>query len=265
MARAARDGRPPREGRGGNSDAAAVAAAMGDEPDALPAELLARAFPDRIAQRQPGTRNVWSLSNGRGAALASESDALSEAEYLVAPSLDGGDKRSARMQLAAPLTADALRRALDVQVADEIFVVPSDGSVRRRRVERIGAIVLSSEPLPAPSAAEAAPHPGGDPAARPRYGPRQARHAGGRGDSGARGARRLASRPAARGGWPVWSEAALAGMRGVLLEQCRGQARSRRWRAKDREAARGDSTRSAPCSPRRHRRTCRRPRGGGWR
>ena len=196
----------------GNTDAAAVAAAMGDvTADALPAELLARAFPDRIAQRQPGKRNVWSLSNGRGAALASESDALSEAEYLVAPSLDGGDKRSARMQLAAPLTADALRRALDVQVADEIFVVPSDGSVRRRRVERIGAIVLSSEPLPAPSAAEAAPHLLAE-IQRRGLGTALVKRGTPAGEATAELVGRVALLRALQpeAGWPVWSESALA-------------------------------------------------------
>ena len=128
---------------------------------------------------------TWS-PNGRGAARRERRS--QRGRVPVAPSLDGGDKRVARMAAAPTATR---RRALDVHVADEILVVPSDGSVRRRRVERIGAIVLSSEPLPAPSAAEA-PHLLAETAARARYGPRQARHAGGRGDGRAVGRRAAA-------------------------------------------------------------------------
>ena len=123
--------------------------------------LLAGGFVDRIAQRQPGKENVFSLSNGRGASLASATDALASAEYLVCLQLDGGDRRSARIQLAAPLTLEQLRASLGgsgaVAWADETFVAPSDGSVRARRTERLGALVLSQEQLPAPSAEAARP------------------------------------------------------------------------------------------------------------
>jgi ATP-dependent helicase HrpB len=41
--------------------------------------------------------------------------------------------------------------------SDETFLVPSDGSVRARRVERLGTLTLSQEPLPAPTAEAARP------------------------------------------------------------------------------------------------------------
>ena len=114
--------------------------------------LLAGAFSDRVAQRQPGKENVFSLANGRGASFASASEPLVQSDYLVAVALDGGDKASARLHLAAPVRLDGLRRVLAHRITsrDECFLVPSDGSVRARRVERLGALILSQTPLPAP-------------------------------------------------------------------------------------------------------------------
>ncbi|EOD26637.1 hypothetical protein EMIHUDRAFT_236680 [Emiliania huxleyi CCMP1516] len=115
--------------------------------------LLSGGYFDRIAQRQPGKENTFSLSNGRGASFAAAAEPLASAEYLVCVSLDGGDKRSARIHLAAPLSLSELRAALGgsaIRWSDDIFVAPSDGSVRARRVERLGALILSQEPLPTP-------------------------------------------------------------------------------------------------------------------
>ena len=113
---------------------------------------LAGACSDRVAQRQPGKENVFSLANGRGASFASASEPLVQSDYLVAVALDGGDKASARLHLAAPVRLDGLRRVLAHRITsrDECFLVPSDGSVRARRVERLGALILSQTPLPAP-------------------------------------------------------------------------------------------------------------------
>ena len=112
---------------------------------------LSGGYFDRIAQRQPGKENTFSLSNGRGASFAAAAEPLASAEYLVCLSLDGGDKRSARIHLAAPLSLSELRAALGgsaIRWSDDVFVAPSDGSVRARRVERLGALILSQEPLP---------------------------------------------------------------------------------------------------------------------
>ncbi|KAL1524022.1 hypothetical protein AB1Y20_018936 [Prymnesium parvum] len=119
-------------------------------------QLLALAFPDRIAQRHAGKENTFTLSNGRGAALGDANDPLCRSEYLVAAQLDGFDKRAARIYLAAPTTRQLLRDALGdaIVTAREVYLVPSDGSVRARQVERIGALVLSQEPLEAPPAEE---------------------------------------------------------------------------------------------------------------
>ncbi|EOD07248.1 hypothetical protein EMIHUDRAFT_62179 [Emiliania huxleyi CCMP1516] len=122
--------------------------------------LLSGGYFDRIAQRQPGKENTFSLSNGRGASFAAAAEPLASAEYLVCLSLDGGDKRSARIHLAAPLSLSELRAALAgsaIRWSDDVFVAPSDGSVRARRVERLGALILSQEPLPTPPPEQARP------------------------------------------------------------------------------------------------------------
>ena len=128
----------------------AAAGAMAS-PEQLAGPLLALAYLDRVAQLQAGKENVFALSNGRGAALGNSNDPLATSSYLVAAQLDGAEKRSARIFLAAPSTLPELWSVLGAAVttADEVFVVPSDGSVRARRVERIGSLVLR-EPLAAP-------------------------------------------------------------------------------------------------------------------
>eukprot|EP00965_Chrysotila_dentata_P125335 4143896-Pleurochrysis_carterae.AAC.2 len=81
--------------------------------------------------------------------FASKSERLSSSAYVVAASIDGADKRDARIRLACALPAHLLRLAA-VTVREETFLVPSDGSVRSRRVEALGAIVLSQVALPTP-------------------------------------------------------------------------------------------------------------------
>ena len=97
--------------------------------------LLASGYADMVAQRQPGKTNVWALSNGRGASFYSERETLvKEAEYLICVSLDGGDKRSARIRMAAPLTLEELREELRTTIRwEETVFLTSDGAVRARR------------------------------------------------------------------------------------------------------------------------------------
>jgi ATP-dependent helicase HrpB len=116
--------------------------------------LLAAAFPDRIGQRRPGTQGRYLLSNGRGAAFSGASS-LARAPYIVAAALDDRE-REARIDLAAPVSPEALERVL----ADRIEtreVCGWDGSaaaVLWRREKRLGALVLEEQQR-APPAGEA--------------------------------------------------------------------------------------------------------------
>jgi ATP-dependent helicase HrpB len=126
--------------------------------DELSAELSAACFFERCAQRQPGKENTFLLANGRQASFASSDEPLAQADYLVALAIDGSDKRNARLQLALPLTLEQLLRAVPpayVRTRDEAYVVPSDGSVRARRVTRVGALEVGSTPLARPTAGSA--------------------------------------------------------------------------------------------------------------
>ena len=108
---------------------------------------LAFAYPDRIAQRQPGDERRYLLANGRGASFA-QHEPISSEDYLVIADLEGGTEW-ARVFLAAPITlAD-----LEVHCADQIreveFVVWDDQAqaVRARKQRQLGAIVLKDQPL----------------------------------------------------------------------------------------------------------------------
>ncbi|TMV50186.1 ATP-dependent helicase HrpB [Paenibacillus mesophilus] len=108
-------------------------------------QLLALAYPDRIAQGRGDGRFL--LSNGRGAAFA-ENQFMSGEAYLVAAELDDHGQDS-RILLAAPLELKELENACAERISEETIVEwePSAQAVRARRRKRLGAIVLSDSPL----------------------------------------------------------------------------------------------------------------------
>ena len=113
-------------------------------------ELLARAFPDRIARARPERTGRFLLSNGRGAAIA-ETDPLAREDYLVAAHLDGG-VREARVFLAAPVSRDALETLFASRISVEARV-SWDGdsrSVVARRRTLLDSLVLRDELLATP-------------------------------------------------------------------------------------------------------------------
>src|SRR5262249_42304230 len=66
--------------------------------------LLALAYPDRIAQRQPGAEMRYLLTNGRGAHFI-HPDPLASESYLVVADLDAGSQW-ARIDLAVPISRE---------------------------------------------------------------------------------------------------------------------------------------------------------------
>ena len=113
---------------------------------ALAGELLALAYPDRIAQRRGGSRR-YLLRNGRGGVLVAD-QALAREAYLAVAELDGAGTES-RILLAAPLAAEDLERRFGTQVVVDDVVSWDDaaGTVRARRVTSLGAIVLRESAL----------------------------------------------------------------------------------------------------------------------
>ncbi|MBI2236832.1 MAG: ATP-dependent helicase HrpB [Magnetospirillum sp.] len=120
------------------------------EQEGTPADvalLVAFAYPDRIARRRPGGEPRYQLTGGRGAVFA-EREPLSAEDWLAVAELDG-DRREARIFLAAPLT----RADLDAHFAEDMTTVARiewnhrDEVVLARRQRRLWALVLDDQPL----------------------------------------------------------------------------------------------------------------------
>ena len=121
------DGKPPRS---------APAHALGD--------LLAHAFPDRIARQHPGDPKRYQLANGRMARLFDDS-ALYGEPWLVASELRF-EAKDALLLRAAPVDECHLRDAFAAHFreADETRWDPGRRALVSERIERFDGIVLSS-------------------------------------------------------------------------------------------------------------------------
>jgi ATP-dependent helicase HrpB len=109
------------------------------------AELLALAFPDRIAKAR-GAPGHFLLANGRAAKLE-PTDALARQEYLVIAELTG-TAAATRIMLAAALDPVALLALAGDRINDavELTFDSAAAAVRARKIRRLDAIVLATEP-----------------------------------------------------------------------------------------------------------------------
>ena len=115
--------------------------------------LLAFAYPDRIAQRQPGIEARYLLTNGRGA-LFTRPDPLASEPYLVIADLDAGSQW-ARIDLAVPISREDIENLFTDQIVTAEAVAWDDqtASVRASRQRRLGSLVLSEQALSKPDPA----------------------------------------------------------------------------------------------------------------
>lgn len=129
-----------------------VKARVGGVDSDLAAQLLALAYPDRIAQ-QRGQDGRYLLANGMGVAMAQD-EALSRSPWLVAASLlQSNSGPDARILLALPIDIDTLAKQLP-QLVEERTVVEWDeakGTLRAWRRWQIGRLTLRAQPLAKPS------------------------------------------------------------------------------------------------------------------
>ncbi len=111
-------------------------------PDRSVGEMVALAYPDRVALRRKGVDARFHLSGGKGAKLAGE-DPLAGQRLLAVADLDG-DAREARIRAAAPLTEAELRGLYGDQFHWRNLCAWSkrDGRVLTRQQEMFGALVL---------------------------------------------------------------------------------------------------------------------------
>jgi len=111
-------------------------------------ELLALAFPDRVALRRANGKYV--LAAGRGAEFAGD-EPLSRETYLAIAELDGAGVDS-RIRSAAPLTLEALRRvcADRIRTEEDVYWDAASASVRARRRTTLDALLLEETPVAQP-------------------------------------------------------------------------------------------------------------------
>ena len=109
--------------------------------------LLAFAYPDRIAKRRGGEGFRFQLSGGGGAVFPTHQP-LAAQDWLVIPELDG-DRREARIYLAAPITLAELEQhfADYMDWQDRVEWDKRQECVIQSSQRRLGALVLADRRL----------------------------------------------------------------------------------------------------------------------
>ncbi len=114
----------------------------------IQARCLALAYPERIAKNRGGGSGAFLLANGRGAQIDPASP-LAREPFLAVAEL-AGSAAAGRILLAAPITlAEIEARFSDrIEAREEVTFDAASLSLRGRRSRRLGALVLSEQPLP---------------------------------------------------------------------------------------------------------------------
>src|SRR5262245_47568392 len=119
------------------------------------ARLLALAFPERIGKAR-GTPGQFLLANGRGANLDA-AHPLARSHFLVAAELSGTAASTRILLAVAADEADVLAVAgKRIRQRDEIEFDQDAAALRARRVRRLDALTLASEPRPVVASEETA-------------------------------------------------------------------------------------------------------------
>lgn len=105
--------------------------------------LVALAYPERVAQRRPGSTDRYRLATGRGAKLEA-GDPLTREEWLAVAHVDARDAEG-RIFLAAPLEVSTI----ETETRDAIAWDSGRGVMVAQRERRIGDLVLDARPLDA--------------------------------------------------------------------------------------------------------------------
>jgi ATP-dependent RNA helicase HrpB len=108
--------------------------------------LLAIAYPDRIAMKKPGSSQHL-LASGRGVVLP-DGDHLHQADFLVAANVDGG-KKQGRIFLGAALTKDEIIHEHSHLLTREERVEWNSSRVDSVSVLSLGSLEISRKTLPA--------------------------------------------------------------------------------------------------------------------
>jgi ATP-dependent helicase HrpB len=131
--------------------ARAAGKAKGDVAALDEAQLLALAYPERVA-RARGPVGEFQLVGGRGAYL-NPNDALARETWMAVGELGAGEAKD-RILLAAPLDEARVLAAFADQITEEDRLEPSpSGNMRAKRLRRLGRIVIEEKPIERPDPA----------------------------------------------------------------------------------------------------------------
>jgi ATP-dependent helicase HrpB len=103
--------------------------------------LIALAYPERVAQRRPGSNHRYRLATGRGARLDS-ADPLTHHEWIAVAHVDARDAEG-RIFLAAPLDISVQ----EPEIRDIVTWDSERGTIVAQRERRIGQLVVDAKPL----------------------------------------------------------------------------------------------------------------------
>ncbi|RUO98686.1 ATP-dependent helicase HrpB [Hyphomicrobium sp.] len=135
--------------------ARAVENKNGQARDVSASELLALAYPDRIAKNR-GKRGSFLLVSGRAGQM-DDTQHLASAPYIVAAELQGR-AASTRILLAAAIDESEIELISSgrIETRDEIVFDKDARALRARRVRSLGAIIMKSEARQLTSSEDAA-------------------------------------------------------------------------------------------------------------
>lgn len=114
------------------------------------AQVLAQAFPDRIAQQRQDNGNRYRMSNGKGVQLAPH-DNFSQQSFLVVLDCEG-DKKEPVVRLACSISLMEVRAALANQIRqiEKLFWNADKQRVEAQHQEQLEELLLSQRILPTP-------------------------------------------------------------------------------------------------------------------
>src|SRR6185437_14644526 len=109
--------------------------------------LLALAYPERIARNRGGGSGAFLLASGRGAQIDPASP-LAREPFLAVAELTGS-AAAGRILLAAPITlaATEARFGGGIETREEIAFDAASASLRGRKSRKLGALLLSEQPM----------------------------------------------------------------------------------------------------------------------
>lgn len=120
-------------------------------PDDLAAGIVVGlAYPDRIARARGTDSTTYQMSGGTGAALDPQSPLRSTTWLAIAVADRAPGRADARIRSAAPIDEPTARDVAGDLVSATDQIRWDDGRIVTRRVEALGAIVLSDVPLADP-------------------------------------------------------------------------------------------------------------------